>query len=126
MGGKESEWELVRFANKINTNVIGSASKLLKFFIKNYKPNKIVSYSDIRLFNGGLYEKLGFAKMSQSKPNYWYVINGVRHHRFNFRKSILVKQGFDENKTEQDIMSERKIHRIYDCGAIRWELNILK
>lgn len=126
MGGKESEWELVRFANKINTNVIGSASKLLNFFIKNYKPNKIVSYSDIRLFNGGLYEKLGFTKISQSKPNYWYVINGVRHHRFNFRKSILVKQGFDENKTEQDIMSERKIHRIYDCGAIRWELDLIK
>ena len=124
MGGKESEWELVRFANKINTNVIGSASKLLNFFINNYKPKKIVSYSDIRLFNGGLYEKLGFTKISKSKPNYWYVINGVRHHRFNFRKSILVKQGFDKNKTEQEIMLERKIHRIYDCGAIRWELTI--
>ncbi len=34
MGGKTDEWELNRFCNKLNTNVIGSASKLLKNFIK--------------------------------------------------------------------------------------------
>ena len=84
-----------------------------------------MSYSDIRLFNGGMYENLGFKKVSQSKPNYWYVINGIRYHRFNFRKSVLVKEGFDRNKTEKEIMFERKIYRIYDCGHIRWEYNIL-
>jgi hypothetical protein len=68
-----------------------------------------------------MYKNLGFDKISQSKPNYWYVINDIRHHRFNFRKGILVKQGFDENKTEKEIMLERKIYRIYDCGNIRWE-----
>lgn len=124
MGGKTNEWELNRFANKINLSVIGAASKLLKYFIKNYKPVTLVSYSDIRLFNGNMYEKLGFKKISYSKPNYWYVINNIRKHRFNYRKSILVKEGFDENLTEKDIMFNRKIYRIYDCGNIRWELTI--
>jgi hypothetical protein len=124
MGGKTNEWELNRFANKINISVIGAASKLLKYFIKNYKPVTLVSYSDIRLFNGNMYEKLGFKKISYSKPNYWYVINNIRKHRFNYRKSILVKEGFDENLTEKDIMFNRKIYRIYDCGNIRWELTI--
>ena len=125
MGGKSNEWELTRFCNKIDTNVIGSASKLFSYFIKNYNPQKVVSYSDLRIFGGGMYNKLGFKEISQSKPNYWYVINGLRYHRFNFRKSILVKEGYNKNKTEKEIMFDRKIYRIYDCGHIRWEYNIL-
>jgi hypothetical protein len=123
MGGKENEWELTRFCNKIDTNVIGGANKLFQQFLKLYNPNKVISYSDVRLFKGEMYEKLGFKKIHQSKPSYWYVINGLRYYRFNFRKSILVKQGFDPNKTEKEIMFERKIYRIYDCGNIRWEFN---
>jgi hypothetical protein len=125
MGGKNNEWELTRFSNRINTNVVGAAGRLFKYFIKKYSPTRVVSYSDIRLFNGGMYENLKFKRVSQSKPNYWYVINGIRYHRFNFRKSVLVKEGFDRNKTEKEIMFERKIYRIYDCGHIRWEYNIL-
>jgi len=124
MGGKKDEWELTRFCNIINTNVIGAASKLLSFFIKKYIPTKLVSYSDIRIFNGGMYEKLGFKRISQSKPNYWYVVNGIRQHRFNYRKSVLIKSGYDKNKTEKEIMFDRKLYRIYDCGNIRWEYTL--
>jgi hypothetical protein len=124
MGGKSDEWELNRFSNLTNVNVIGGASKLFKHFLKTQNPIKIVSYSDIRIFNGGMYDKLGFKKISQSKPNYWYVLNDVRKHRFGFRKSILVKEGFDKNLTEQKIMFDRKIYRIYDCGNIRWEYSL--
>lgn len=118
---QKNEWELTRFCNRKNTKVLGSASKLFNFFIKNYSPEKIISYSDIRYFDGGLYEKLNFDKISQSKPNYWYVVNGIRQHRFNFRKSVLIKEGYDKDKTEKEIMFDRKIYRIYDCGNIRWE-----
>lgn len=124
MGGKKTEWELNRFSNLLDVNVVGAASKLLKYFIKKYEPQKIVSYSDVRLFGGGMYKKLGFTEISQSKPNYWYVINDVRKHRFSFRKSILIKEGFDKSQTEREIMFNRKIYRIYDCGNIRWEFNI--
>ena len=34
-------WELVRFCNKLNTSVVGGASKLFKHFIKAYKPNVV-------------------------------------------------------------------------------------
>lgn len=121
MGGKDDEWELNRFCNILNTNVIGGASKLLKHFIKINNNSKIISYSDVRMFNGGMYEQLGFQKIHQSPPNYWYVKNDVRYHRFGFRKDILIKEGFNPNKTEREIMLERKIYRIYDCGNIRWE-----
>jgi hypothetical protein len=117
--------ELSRFCNKLNINVIGGASKLLKYFINSYNPKQIVSYADRRWSQGGLYETLGFIKINSNKPNYSYIINKERKHRFNFRKERLKKQGFDTtNKTEHEIMLDRKIYRIYDCGTIKYVLNI--
>ena len=124
LGGKSNEWELTRFCNKINTSVIGGFSKLLMYFIKNNKPNKIITYADIRWFNGDLYLKNNFKFIHQTKPNYWYIIGLNRYHRFNYRKDVLVKQGFDANKSEHEIMLERKIYRIYDCGNLKFEWNV--
>ena len=52
-----------------------------------------------------------------SKPNYFYIIDRQRYNRFGFRKDVLIKQGFDKNKSEHEIMLERGIYRIYDCGT---------
>lgn len=124
LGGKSNEYELVRFCNKINTTVIGGADKLLKYFIKTYTPSTIISYADRRWSQGDLYSKLNFTKTHYSQPNYWYIIQGKRKHRFAYRKSILVKQGYDKNKSEAEIMFERKIYRIYDCGTIVYKKTI--
>jgi hypothetical protein len=126
IGNNKSEYiELSRFANKLDTIVVGGASKLLKYYVRTYEPSKIISYADIRWSRGELYEQLGFIKTHTNKPNYWYVINAERKHRFLFRKSKLKKDGFDiENKTEHQIMLDRKIYRIYDCGTIHFELII--
>lgn len=116
-------YELSRFCNKLNTNVIGGADKLLKYFIKTYQPKQIISYADRRWSQGNLYQKLGFKETHINKPNYWYIIGKIRKHRFGFRKNLLKKQGFDtENKTEHEIMLGRKIYRIYDCGTITYKL----
>lgn len=125
---KENEWELVRFCNKINTNVIGAASKLLKYFINNYNPNNIFSFADNRWSktNNNLYTKLGFNLISKSTPGYWYTKNFTeRIHRYNFNKGKLQKLGFDtNNKTEHEIMNEIKYFQVWDCGTTRYELNL--
>lgn len=118
---KENEYELLRFCNKINTTIVGGASKLFKHFLANNHPEKIISYSDKRLFSGGLYEQLGFIKKEDTQPNYFYIKNGIRENRFKYRKSELVKEGFDSSKTEHQIMIERKMYRIYDCGNFKFE-----
>jgi hypothetical protein len=118
----EDVYELVRFASD---NVIGGADKLLKHFIKTYKPKKIISYADRRWSMGELYEKLGFNLISTTKPNYWYTKNHkVREHRFNYRKDILVSKGYDSNKTEFEIMSELGYDKIWDCGSFKFEMII--
>lgn len=114
---EEGTFELLRFVNKKNSRVIGGASKLLKHFINEIKPKKIISYSDNRWGEGNLYKKLNFTFIRKSKPNYFYVIKNKRVNRFSYRKDVLVKEGFDKNKTEKEIMKERGINRIYDCGT---------
>ena len=117
-------YELLRFCNKLNTVVIGGASKLLKYFIEKHKPKEIISYCDRRWSQGEMYEKLGFKLDHISKPNYFYIVNGKRENRFKYRKSELVKQGFDKNMTEEEIMNKRKIKKIYDCGTKVYKLTI--
>lgn len=117
---KEGSYEMLRFCNKLNYSVVGGASKLFKYFIKNHDVKNIISYSDNRYFDGSLYEKLGFEFVDNTKPNYFYTINHDRLNRFKFRKDVLVKEGFDPNKTEKEIMKDRGYNRIYDCGNKKW------
>jgi hypothetical protein len=121
VGGKYDGYELSRFCNKLDVSVIGGASKLLKHFIKEYEPNEIRSYADRRWSQGNMYEMLKFTKTHINRPNYWYIINKERFHRFNFRKSKLKEMGYNiEGKTEREVMLENKIYRIYDCGTITY------
>ena len=120
IGSKYDGYELSRFCNKLDTTVIGSASKLLKYFENMYQPKEIKSYADLRWSEGNLYKTLGFELNHINEPNYWYIINNQRKHRFNYRKSLLINEGFDASKTEREIMFERGIYRIYDCGTLSY------
>lgn len=114
------EFELIRFCNKKNLIVVGGASRLFKYFLDNNKVGEIISYSDISIFSGKIYDSLGFSKVSLSKPNYFWVVDGVRRHRYNYSKRKLIKLGFDSNKTEVEIMHERGYYRIFSTGQEKW------
>lgn len=117
---KDGVYELTRFCNRIFCNVVGGSSKLLKHFIRKYKPIKIETYSDNLISNGDMYKKIGFTYLHTSKPGYWYVVDEKREHRFNWRKSKLKKLGADMNKTENEIMEEWGFYRVYNAGNKKW------
>ena len=113
-------YELYRYCCKEEVQVIGGASKLFKHFLKEYNPESIESFSSNDISNGNLYKQLGFEKVSDS-IGYWYIDKEMnRYHRYNFRKQKLIQEGFDENKTEFEIMNERGFYRIYDSGQTKW------
>ena len=112
-----NDYELLRFCSELNTIVAGGASKLFKYFIDKSNPHAIITYADRRWNNGKVYENIGFTFDHFSDPNYFYIIGQQRYNRFRFRKDALVKQGYDPNKSEHDIMLGRGIYRIYDCGT---------
>ena len=120
-------WELVRFCNILNTNVVGGASKLFKYFCKQYTPNRIRSFSDIAHTRGNLYKTLGFNKIHQSDPGYVWVdsYTDLAYHRVNAQKHNIKKFLQDDNidlsQTERDIMVAHGYLQVYDSGTILWE-----
>lgn len=125
LGNKISDnYELLRFCNKLNTTVVGAADKMFKKFLMHYEPKGVISYANLEWGEGDFYKKLGFERKGDTEIGYSYIDKGIKRHRFNYRKDILVKQGYDENKTEHDIMLERKIYRVYHSGNAIWTFNI--
>jgi len=118
-------FELSRFCSDYEYIIVGSASKLFNYFLKNYNFDKIISFADRRWSNGNLYNILNFKFVHNTKPNYWYFNKSEckRYHRFNFRKDRLSKilEKFDPNLTEYENMIENNYHRIWDCGNILFE-----
>jgi hypothetical protein len=104
--------------------VVGGASKLLKRFILDHSPKEIISYADKRWSDGNLYEKLKFDFIKETNPNYFYIVNKKRETRFKHRKDVLIDLGFDTNKSESEIMEERGILKIYDCGNLLYKKSL--
>jgi hypothetical protein len=122
---KDSEWNLSRFCNKKNVNVIGGASKLLNYFIKLKSPTRIISFADKSWSNGSLYFKLGFDLLSTSYPNYSYFIDKKRVNKQRYKKSNLIKIGYDKSLSESKIMEDEfGSYKIFDCGQLKFEKNI--
>lgn len=121
-------WELVRFCNKVNTTVVGGASKLFKYFVNQYMPDRIRSFSDRAHTRGGLYSTLGFIELRRSSANYVWVDlhTDTAYHRINAQKAHIRKFLDDDsidiqNKTERQIMIEHGFVQVYDSGTITWE-----
>ena len=115
----EYEWELSRFCSLAGYNVIGGAGKLFKYFVDNYNPKSIISYSDIAKTKGNLYQTLGFNCIRISKPSYVWYKSGEVKSRYQTRVKHLQSLGF-ENKTENEIMHELGYLKIFDCGNKVW------
>ena len=115
------DWELARFCSSVR--VVGGAGKILNYF-QNLVPSakRVVSFSDVRLFGGGMYAQLGFTLDSELPPDYRYVVGRNRKHKQGFQKSKLAQMfpDADMTKTEREIAEANGIYRIYDSGKLRW------
>jgi hypothetical protein len=119
---KNYEWELLRFCNKVNFSVVGGASKLLNYFVKN-NSSSIISYADRRWSDGNLYKQIGFDFLHNSKPNYYYVTGTERHSRNKYQKHKLkeILPIYDSILSEKVNMENNGYYRIYDCGNSVWK-----
>ena len=128
----DAVFELTRFTVKNDIIITGIASRMIKFFIKKYSPQKIISFADRRWTpnaEDNLYTKLGFELTKTLKPEYWYynpkIDRHKRFHKFGFGKKSIKKKFpeiYDDNKSEWEIMQELGYDRIWDCGKFRYEL----
>jgi len=101
--------------------VVGGASKLFSHFIKTFSPEYVLSFANRDWSIGNLYQKLNMVPVGETPPGYFYVKSQYKYSRFAFTKHKLIEMGFDENKSEYDIMTEQGYFRIWDCGNLKYE-----
>ena len=115
------EYEMIRYATILNTNVIGGANKLFQHFIKNWNPTSVVSFSNKRWGTGNMYKHLGFDYSHTSSPNYFYfkytdIFNLQSRIQFQKHKLKDKLEIFDPKLTEWQNMVNNGYDRIWDCG----------
>jgi hypothetical protein len=125
---KDYEWELIRFANKLDTSVTGAASKLLSHFIKTYKPASICTYTDRRFGkNKTVYETIGMQFIKNTTPSTWWVKGTERINSQDTRFERLPKLlGNDFNPDvgiETNMLSNNWI-KIEDLGSAVYGLQL--
>lgn len=117
---KRYDWEVIRLASKLNTQVVGGAARLLAAFEREHAgEEKLVSYADLRWSRGRVYESLGFERVGTSRPDYWYFQDAdLMIHRSAYQKHKLpdLLDDFDPEMTEQENMIANGFFIIYDCG----------
>lgn len=130
---KNGSLELSRFCSKTNIQIVGGFEKLLKnSILKLDGAQKIITYADCRFrglnYEDTVYYKCGFDFISTSKPSYFYVFKNNyldRYHRFAYNKQKLIKLfSADKGKTEWKIAQENNMDRLWDCGSMKFELDI--
>lgn len=120
------EYEIIRLCWRDDVQVIGGLNKLFKYFLNNFNPKSIMTYSDISKFTGNCYSKIGFKTSANSitEPNYkWVSLNSdIVLTRYQTQKQKLVDKGFgNSNQTEDEIMEQLNFVKVYDSGNILLE-----
>jgi hypothetical protein len=116
-------WNLSRFATDTSYKLPGIASKMLKHFINEYKPNEIKSFLDRRwnIEGNSMYEQIGFKLDKVSGPDYMYTDGTNRYHKFGFRKQTLNrKYGLPLSMTENEMTQYLGYHKVWNCGLVKY------
>lgn len=119
---RKESYELVRYCSK--DQIIGGFSKLVKHFVKEYMPENLYSFADLGMVheNNNVYKNNGWIEDSVLSPDYKYIFEGERHHKFGFRHKHLSKKlsQYNPEKSEYENCLDNKIYRIWDCGKIKY------
>ncbi len=116
---KQYEWEILRLATKLNTIVVGGASKLFATFRKDYSPKSVITYADLDYADGGVYRNLGFKFIKFSKPSYFWVRQHTAISRYRTQKHKLQKllgKEFDPSISETANMQRAGFFRVFNSG----------
>lgn len=118
---KQRTLTLDRYAT--SQQVVGGHSKIISYVQRNYDFDKIITFADLNVSDGSLYEKTGWIKDGELAPDYRYIVDGQRIHKFNYRlkrfredPELLYEEGF----SEKQLAALNGIPRIWDCGKIRY------
>lgn len=112
---------IIRYATA--ANVVGGFTKLLKFAEKSHGPEAFITFADHSVSDGGLYENNGFVVDKELAPDYMYIVNGERKHKFGYRlKRFQTNPELEwaEGLSERELAELNGLERIWDAGKTRY------
>ena len=116
---KKYQWELLRLCTHSDYKVTGGASKLFSYFLKEYKPESIISYCDLAKFDGKVYEQLGFHHVKDTEPQKVWSKGSEK-----ITDNLLRQRGYDQlcnanygkGTNNEELMLDHGWLPVYDCG----------
>jgi hypothetical protein len=117
---KKYDWEIIRVASKMNTNVVGAMSKVYSHFRKMYIGQTILTYSDLRVGLGNSYMKLGMKLNRVTNAGYFYHNKDGHHSRHRFQKHCIRRMCpvYDPTLPEETNARNNGYIRYFDCGNL--------
>ena len=126
---KNYQWEIIRDCSKKNCQIIGGASKLWKFFLKNNGCHSCICYSyphDIEnLFTEKYIKHCNFKNIQKAKPDKKIYFEGVWNGELKrIDKTILEKHGVDrllktkqgQDRTNEQILLDLGFEKKFEDG----------
>lgn len=117
---KKNTYEIARYAVKKNTTIIGGFQKLWKQVEKNLNSgDTVLSYVDLKYFEGKINEMVGFEYSHTNPPGYQYTKNyKTLENRMKFQKKNIKKTlvTYSPDLTEWENLQLAGYDRIWDCG----------
>jgi very-short-patch-repair endonuclease len=104
----ERAYEVSRFCHKLNTQVIGGFSRLIKNFLYHTSAKTLTTFIDRRYGSGAYLTDLGFTHTS-CHPSFSWTNATECVHRMRFRGNSGYDSGFV---------------KLWDCGQARYDLSI--
>jgi very-short-patch-repair endonuclease len=121
-------WTISRYATSVN--VPGGFTRLLsrlREVVATAGGGKIVTFSDKAVSRGGLYARSGFTLDGELAPDYRYVVDRRRVHKFRYRLDRFRRDPdleFVEGLTERELAARNGLYRIWDAGKLRWAMEV--
>lgn len=125
---KEGTYEIVRYASLLNHSVQGGLSKLWNE-VRKHLPTSftLVSYVDLRFFDGESNTAIGLIYSHTNRPAYHYTKDyKTLENRMNYQKKNIKNNPsmlYNDELTEWENMQQNKYDRIWDCGTKVYFLN---
>lgn len=121
----DGEYDLSRFAVKTGYIITGIFNKILRYFINDYIPKKIISFADLNTssLENNIYKSNGFIlkKMVQPDFKYYSIKDDKLYHKFTYGTRYNKNDKILEevkNKTKNQLI------KVWNCGKVKYELHI--
>ena len=114
---KDGSAELVRYA--ATATVHGGLKKMMS----HLSYDRFITFADHCVSSGALYEETGWINDGELPPDYRYVVDGQRVHKFNYRLKRFREDAeleYVEGLTERELADLNGIPRIWDAGKTRY------